>query len=137
MLQISVTLVTAEAIMLLYNLIKQNIYILDETSMPRLQRYIQKLAKAGQTSIAYRVLFEEQNSLLTSINDEAKTRRSTKSVVLGKEQGKVMSFETLRRHKENVLRKMPRRVKGSVVGSAKVLWSRRMSQIQRRRRSQK
>ena len=33
--------------------------------------------------------------LLASINDEAKTRRSTKSVVLGKGQGKVMSFEDI------------------------------------------
>lgn len=93
--QTPVTPVTAEAIMSLHNLIKQDTYTLDETSIPRLQRHIQKLANAGQTSIAYRALLEEQNSLLTSINDEAKTRRSTKSVVLGKGQGKVMSFEDI------------------------------------------
>ncbi|KAH8586632.1 hypothetical protein B0O99DRAFT_701682 [Bisporella sp. PMI_857] len=94
-LQTPVTPVTAEAIMSLHDLIKQDTYTLDETSMPRLQRHIQKLAKAGQTSIAYRALLEEQNSLVTSINDEAKTRRSTKSVVLGKGQGKVMSYEDI------------------------------------------
>jgi len=93
--QTPITPVTAEAIMSLHYLIKQDTYTLDETSMPRLQRHIQKLAKAGQTSIAYRALLEEQNSLLTSINDKAKTRRSTKSVVLGKGQGKVMSFEDI------------------------------------------
>ncbi|KAL3421825.1 hypothetical protein PVAG01_05981 [Phlyctema vagabunda] len=93
--QTPVTPVTVEAIMSLHDLIKQDTYTLDETSMPRLQRHIQKLAKAGQTSIAYRALLEERNSLLTSINDEAKTSRLTKSVVLGKGQGKVMSFEDI------------------------------------------
>jgi hypothetical protein len=93
--QTPVTPVTAEAIISLHDLIKQDTCTIDETSMPRLQRHIQKLAKAGQTSIAYRALLEERNLLLTNINDEAKTRRSTKSVVLGKGQGKIMSFEDI------------------------------------------
>ena len=75
--------------MSLHNLIKQDTYTLNETSVPRLQRYIQKLANAGQTSIAHCALLDEQNSLLTIMNNEAKTRRSTKSVVLGKGKGKV------------------------------------------------
>ena len=93
--QTPVTPVTADAVMSLHNLIKQSTYTLNEKSVPRLQRYIQKLANASQTSIAYRALLEERNSLMTSINDEAKTRRSTRSVVLGKGRGKVMSFEDI------------------------------------------
>ncbi len=89
------TPITAEAIISLHDLIKQDTCTLDETSMPRLQRHIQKLAKAGQTSIAYRGLLEERCLLIESINNEAKTRRSTKSNVLGKGQGKVMSFEDI------------------------------------------
>jgi hypothetical protein len=92
--QTPVTPVTAEAIMSLHNLIKQDTYTLNETSIPRFQRHIQKLGNAGQTSIAYCALLDERNSLLTSMN-EAKTRRSTKSLVLGK--GKAEGNE-LRRH---------------------------------------
>jgi hypothetical protein len=93
--QTPVTPVTAEAIMSLHDLIKQDTCTLNETSIPRIQRHIQKLANAGQTSIAYCALLDERNSLLTSMNNEAKTRRSTKSDVLGKGQGKVMSFEDI------------------------------------------
>jgi hypothetical protein len=93
--QTPVTPVTAEAIMSLHNLIKQDTYTLNESSIPRIQTYIQKLANAGQTSIAYCALLDEQNSLLKSINNEAKTRRSTKSVVLGKGKAKVMSYEDI------------------------------------------
>jgi hypothetical protein len=90
-----VTLVTAEAIMSLHDLIKQDTYTLNETSVPRIQRHIQKLANAGQTSIAYCALLNKRNSLLTSMNNEAKTRRSTKSIVLGKGKAKVMSYEDI------------------------------------------
>ncbi|KAH8595357.1 hypothetical protein B0O99DRAFT_594547 [Bisporella sp. PMI_857] len=77
----------------LYNLIKQDIHTLNETSIPRLQRRLQKLASAGQRSIAYCALLDEKNQSLTKMNNEAKVRRSTKSVVLGKT--KVMSFEDI------------------------------------------
>ena len=81
--------------MSLHNLIKQDTTILTETSIPRLQRHVQKLANAGQRSIAYCALVDERNSFLMSINNEAKVRRSTTAVVLGKGKGKVMSYEDL------------------------------------------
>jgi hypothetical protein len=56
---------------------------------------VQKLANAGQRSLAYCALLNEQNSFLTKINNEAKVRRSTKSVVLGKGQAKVMSYKDI------------------------------------------
>jgi hypothetical protein len=56
---------------------------------------VQKLANAGQRSIAYCALLDEQNQLLTKINSEAKVRRSTKSVVLGKGKAKVMSYKDI------------------------------------------
>jgi hypothetical protein len=55
---------------------------------------MQKLANAGQRSIAYSALLGEQNQLVMKINNEAKVRRSTKSIVLGK--AKVMSFEDIK-----------------------------------------
>jgi hypothetical protein len=91
-----VTPITAKAIMLLHNLIKQDTCTINETSIPRIQRHIQKLANAGQTSIAYCALLNKGNSLLTSINNKAKTRRSTKSVVLRKGKGKVISYENIK-----------------------------------------
>jgi hypothetical protein len=81
--------------MSLHNLIKQDTYTLNETSIPRLQRRVQKLANAGQRSIAYCALLDEQNQFLTKMNNEAKVRRSTKSVVLGKGKAKVMSYEDI------------------------------------------
>ncbi|KAH9204300.1 hypothetical protein DL95DRAFT_430412 [Leptodontidium sp. 2 PMI_412] len=65
----------------------------DAFIIPRLQRRVQKLANAGQRSIAYCALLDDQNQFLTKMNNEAKVRRSTKSVVLGKGKAKVMSYE--------------------------------------------
>ncbi|PQE27728.1 pogo transposable element protein [Rutstroemia sp. NJR-2017a BVV2] len=89
----SVTLVSAEGFMSLHNLIKQNTYILNERSIPRLQSYIEKLANAGERSFAQCALLKDQNQFLSKMNNEAKVRKSTKPVVLVKGQGKVMSYE--------------------------------------------
>lgn len=59
----------------------------------RLQRHVQKLASATQMFFAKGALQQDQIQLLTAINNEAKLRRSTKSVVLSK--AKVMSYEDL------------------------------------------
>jgi hypothetical protein len=81
--------------MSLYNMIQQDTSTLDETGTLRVQRRIQKLANAGQKAIAYCALLEHEKQLLKKINSEAKVRRSTKSIVLRKGQGKVMSFEDI------------------------------------------
>ncbi|KAL2040388.1 hypothetical protein N7G274_006831 [Stereocaulon virgatum] len=57
------------------------------------QRHVQKLASAAQISFAKQTLFQDQNRILPKVNNEAKVRRSTRSVVLGK--AKVMSYEDL------------------------------------------
>lgn len=72
-----VTPVTADGFISLHNLIKQDTQTLNETSISWLQRHVQKLANAGQRSVAYRALLDERNQLFTQVNNEAKTRRST------------------------------------------------------------
>lgn len=85
-----VTPVTIEALTSLHNLIKQE---LDKPNTDRIQRHVQKLASAAKVSFAKQTLFQDQNRFLSKINNEAKLRRSTRSVVLGK--AKVMSYEDL------------------------------------------
>jgi hypothetical protein len=93
-LQTPVTPVSAEGFMSLQNLIiKQVAYALDDTSKQKLERHVLKLTKAGQMFLAKGALQEDQIQFLTTINNEAKVRRSTKSLVLGK--AKVMSYEDL------------------------------------------
>jgi len=89
------TPVSAEGFSSLYNQIKQDALTLNETSQQRLRRRVQKLANAGQGSFAEVALLRYQNQFLTRMNNEARVRRSTKSVVLGKGEGKVMSFEDI------------------------------------------
>ena len=88
-----VTPVTSDALMSLYNLIKQHIHAFDETSKQRLQRCIQKLANAAHISLAEGALLRDQAQFLLKMNSEAKVRRSTKSVIVGK--AKVMSYEDI------------------------------------------
>jgi septum formation inhibitor MinC len=85
--------VSAEGLVLLYDLIKQDAHTLNETSIQRLERHVQKLANAAQISFAERALLHDQNQMLTRMNNKAKVRWSTRSVVLGK--AKVMSFEDI------------------------------------------
>jgi hypothetical protein len=54
---------------------------------------LQICTKAFQKSSAKSILQEDRIQFLTAINNEAKVRRSTKSLVLGK--AKVMSYEDL------------------------------------------
>jgi hypothetical protein len=93
-LQTPVTPVSPEAFVSLQNLIiKEDAHALDETSKQRLQRHIQKLANAAHTSFTKGALQPDQIRFLITINNEAKVRRWTKSVMLGK--AKVMSYEDL------------------------------------------
>ena len=55
---------------------------------------MQKLANAAQISFAEHDLLHDRNQMLIRMNNEAKVRRSTRSVVLGK--AKVMSFEDIK-----------------------------------------
>ena len=88
------TPVSAEALASLQNMIiQQDAYGLDEMNKQRLQRHVQKLVSATQMSFAKGALQQDQIQFLTAINNEAKLRRSTKSIVLGK--AKVMSYEDL------------------------------------------
>jgi hypothetical protein len=87
--------VLVEGFTSLYNQIKQDALTLNKTSQQRLRRCIQKLANAGQGSFAEVALLWYQNQFLTRINNEARVCRSTKSVVLGKGEGKEMSFEDI------------------------------------------
>ena len=93
-LQTPVTPVSAEGFMSLQNLIiKQDAYALDNTSKQKLEKHVLKLTKAGQMFLVKNALQEDQIQFLNTINNEAKVRRSTKSLVLGK--AKVMSYEDL------------------------------------------
>lgn len=93
-LQTPVTPVSAEAFLSLQNLIiKQDAHALDETSKQGLKRHIQKLVNAAQTAFAKGALQKDQVQFLLKINNEAKVRRSIKSLVLGK--AKVMNYEDL------------------------------------------
>jgi hypothetical protein len=89
------TPVSVEGLASLHNLIKQDAHTLNGTSIQRLERHVQKLANAAQISFAERALLHDQNQMLTRMNNEAKIRRSTKAVVLGQGQGRVMSFEDI------------------------------------------
>jgi len=91
--QTPVTPVTAEALIPLHNLIKEDTRALDEVSQQRLQRHVQKLASAARISFAECALFQDQNQSLIKINKKAKVRRPIRSIVLGK--AKIMSYEDL------------------------------------------
>jgi hypothetical protein len=121
-----VTPVSVEGLVSLQNLIKQDAYTLNEASIQRLERHVQKLAHAAQVSIDERAslraecaLLDNRNQTLIRMNNEAKVRRSTRSVVVGK--AKVMSFEDIEVARARVLRRMPSRTRASVIGSVRVL----------------
>ena len=88
------TPVSTEAFVSLQNLlVNENVYTPEQQSTQRFQRLLHKLSKAAQTFLAKNALQQDQIKFLLTINNEAKARRSTKSLVLGK--AKVMSYEDL------------------------------------------
>jgi hypothetical protein len=103
---------SAEAFMSLQNLIIQrDAHALDETSKQNLVRHLQIGTKAFQKSSAMSILQEDRIQFLTTINNEAKVRRSTKSLVLGK--AKVMSYEDLEEARaKRVVKESTRAAKG-------------------------
>ncbi len=87
---------------------------------------MQKLAHAAQASFARRsfldakcALLDNRNQMLTKLNNEAKVRRLTRLVVLGK--AKVMSYKDIEDARKSVLRKMLQRARENVDGSVRVL----------------
>ncbi|TVY52128.1 hypothetical protein LSUE1_G009680, partial [Lachnellula suecica] len=81
--QTPVTPVLAKGLASLYNLIRHDTYTLGGT-----------ISFAERAILdAERALLYDQNQTLISMNNEAKVRRSTRSIVLGK--AKVMSFEDI------------------------------------------
>jgi hypothetical protein len=87
--------VSAEAFMSLQDLIIQrDAHTLDETSKQNLARHLQIYTKAFQKSSAKSILQENRIQFLTTINNKAKVRRSTKSLVL--EKAKVISYQDLK-----------------------------------------
>jgi hypothetical protein len=110
--QTPVTPVSAEGLVSLRNMIiEQDANALDETSKRNLQRHLYKLAKAAQLSLAKGSLQENYIWFLLTVNKEAKVRRSTKSLVLGK--AKVMGYKELVEAREKRAEKeAARKVKG-------------------------
>ncbi|KAI1529798.1 DDE-1 multi-domain protein [Pyrenophora tritici-repentis] len=89
-----VTPVSVEGLVSLRNMIiEQDAGALNETNKRNLQRHLHKLAKAVQLSLAKGALQQNHIQFLLTVNNEAKVRRSTKSLVLGK--AKVMGYEEL------------------------------------------
>ena len=87
--------IPAETLTSLHNLIKQDACAaaFDDAGIQRLQRRVEKLASAAKISPAKQSLLQDCNRLLYRINNEAKVRRSTRSLVIG--MAKVMSYEDL------------------------------------------
>ncbi|PMD13637.1 hypothetical protein NA56DRAFT_674735 [Hyaloscypha hepaticicola] len=85
-----VTLVLVEGLASLYNLIKQDTYTLNGTSIQCLERHIQKLVDTAQISFAERALLHNQKQILTRMNNEAqnievaRAARAAKEVIKGK-----------------------------------------------------
>jgi len=84
---------TTESLFSLQGLISKDARSLDEEGKRRLEKHVQKLANAAKVSFAERDIQKVQIRFLRKANDEAKVRRSTRSIVLGK--AKVMRYEDL------------------------------------------
>lgn len=76
-------------------IVKHDAQRLDYTRRHSFQRHVQKLTKAAQIFIAKNALQCDRIRFLLKMNDESKARRSTKSFVLGRSEGKVMSYDDL------------------------------------------
>ncbi|USP73004.1 uncharacterized protein yc1106_00278 [Curvularia clavata] len=95
-LQTPITPVSADGLLLLQNLIlKKDAHALDENSQQNLQRHLLKLAKATQLSLTKSALQQNHIQLLMAVNNEAKSRRSTRADILEKGSGQVFSYEHL------------------------------------------
>ena len=108
-LQTPVAPVSVEALMSLQNLIIQrDAHALDETSKQNLARHLQEICQSFLKILCQGYPPGGPNSTLSTINNEAKVRRSAKSLVLGK--AKVTSYEDLEearaKHERSVLKRV-------------------------------
>ncbi|KAJ4329615.1 hypothetical protein N0V87_010713 [Didymella glomerata] len=95
-LQTPVTPVSHEGLTSLRNLImKQDADALEEGKKAKLLKHVNLFAKAAQLSFTKTALQQNHIQLLLKVNDEAKVRRSTKSLIL--RTGMVMGFEELQK----------------------------------------
>jgi len=79
-LRTPMTPVSAETLMSLQNFITQKCaHVLDETSNQNLVRYLQKLTKTAEISLAKSAMQQNQIRFLIKMNDESKPRRSAQS----------------------------------------------------------
>jgi hypothetical protein len=74
-------------------IVEHDAQTLDEASKENLHRHTQKIANVARVALAKSAIQKDQIRFLLKINNEAKVRRSTKSLILGK--AKVMSYEDL------------------------------------------
>jgi hypothetical protein len=87
-----VTPVTTQGLASLHNsVMNQAAQGLDEQSIVRFQKNVEKITKAAKMAIAGGILQRDRICALMKANDESKVRRSTKAVVLGK--AKVMGYD--------------------------------------------
>lgn len=127
------TPVSAEAFLSRQNLIIQDAHALDETSKQNLLRHLQKCTKAFQKSSALVMLQEDRIQFLTTINNEAKVRQATQSLVLGK--AKVISYKELEEARRSVLKEMMHKrpkARENVVERARVVRPSQRKTLQRR-----
>ncbi|USP78908.1 DDE-domain-containing protein [Curvularia clavata] len=74
-------------------MVKQVTKILSPSTQCNLQKYVQKLSKAGHIAISIGFLQRDRIQFLTRINEEAKIQRSAEADMLGK--AKVMGYNKL------------------------------------------
>lgn len=94
--QTPVTPVSEAALISLQDrILKCDAHELSNISKENLNRHVQKIIKAARVCLAKSAIQNDQIRFLLKINNEAKVRRSTKSEILGKGEGKVMGWEDL------------------------------------------
>ncbi|OAL42624.1 hypothetical protein IQ07DRAFT_606556 [Pyrenochaeta sp. DS3sAY3a] len=104
---------TAAFALLQSQIMQQDIGALDEASKLRLEKRIQKCVNAVQTCHTKGALQQDYIRVLLKINDESKIRRSTKSNILAKGEGMVISYEHLVAKREALAAKAEAKAAGT------------------------
>lgn len=104
---------TASLVSLQNQIVQQDTSALDEASRLRLEKRIQKCVNAVQTCLTKGALQQDYIRFLLNINDESKTRRSTKSNILAKGEGMVISYEHLVAKREELAAKAQAKASGT------------------------